>query len=97
MGRLALTRGYILIPASFSFVQKHFLGLFSLFFSEHPVTKLKTKRIKLNLLFMLLHLNSNFALTLDYLNPALNNSALYSLWAQTYFRSSLLSTRKVRI
>ena len=35
-----------------------------------------TKRIKLNLLFNLSYLNSNFALTLGYLNPALNNLAL---------------------
>ena len=33
------------------------------------------KRIKLNLLFKLSYLNSNFALTLGYLNPALNNPA----------------------
>ena len=29
------------------------------------------------MLFKLSNLNSNFALTLGYLNPALNNSALY--------------------
>ena len=34
-----------------------------------------TRRIKLNLLFKLSLLNSNFALTLGYLNPALNNPA----------------------
>ena len=33
------------------------------------------KRIKLNLLFKLSYLISNFALTLGYLNPALNNTA----------------------
>ena len=37
--------------------------------------KLLTKRIKLNLLFKLSYLNSNFELTPGYLNPALNNSA----------------------
>ena len=37
--------------------------------------KLLTKRIKLNMLFKLSYLNSNFELTLGYLNPALNNSA----------------------
>ena len=37
---------------------------------------LLTKRIKLNLLFKLSYLNSYFALTLGYLNPALNNPAL---------------------
>ena len=36
---------------------------------------LLTKRIKLNLLFKFSYLNSNFALTLGYLNPALNNQA----------------------
>ena len=35
-----------------------------------------TKRIKLNLLFKLSYLNSYFALTLGYLNSALNNPAL---------------------
>ena len=37
---------------------------------------LLTKRIKLNLLSKLSFLNSNFGLTLGYLNAALNNSAL---------------------
>ena len=35
-----------------------------------------TERIKLNLHFELSNLNSNFALTLGYLNPALNNTAV---------------------
>ena len=34
-----------------------------------------TKRIKTKMLFKLSNLNSNLALTLGYLNPALNNSA----------------------
>ena len=34
-----------------------------------------TKRIKTKMLFKLSNLNSNPALTLGYLNPALNNSA----------------------
>ena len=38
-----------------------------------------TKRIKLNLLFKLSYLNSNFALTLGYLKPALSNPALVPL------------------
>ena len=33
--------------------------------------------MKLNLLFNLSYLNSNFALSLEYLNPALNNPVLY--------------------
>ena len=35
-----------------------------------------TKRIKLHLLFNISYLNSNFAQTLGYLNPALDNAAL---------------------
>ena len=41
----------ILTHVSFSFV--HFSGQFSLFFLEHQIIKLWTKRIKLNLLFKL--------------------------------------------
>ena len=33
------------------------------------------------MLFKLSNMNSNFALTLGYLNPALNNSALYEIKA----------------
>ena len=62
---------------SFSFVQKHFLRQFSLIFVEHRIINLLTKRIKLNLLYKPSYLNSNFALTLGYLNPALNNPAQY--------------------
>ena len=36
---------------------------------------MQTKEIELNLLFKLLYLNSNLALTLCYFNPALNNPA----------------------
>ena len=50
-------------------------SLFSLFFLEQPITELQTRSIKLNLLFKLLYLNSNLALTLGYFNPALNNPA----------------------
>ena len=73
--RLALNPGLNLTQFSFSFVQKHFLRQFSLTFIEHQINLL-TKRIKLNLLYKLSYLNSNFALTLGYLNPALNNLAL---------------------
>ena len=38
-----------------------------------PIIKLWTKRKKLNWLFMFSYLNSNFALTLGYLNQTLNN------------------------
>ena len=37
---------------------------------------MQTKRIKNELLFKLSNLNANLVLTLGYLNPALNNSAL---------------------
>ena len=43
--------------------------------------QLIAKRIKTEMLFKLSNLNSNFALTLGYLNPALNNSALYEIKA----------------
>ena len=75
-GRLALNPGLNLTRVSFSFVQNHFLGQFSVIFIEHRISNLLTKRIKQNLLYKLLYLNWNFALTLGYLNPALNNSAL---------------------
>ena len=65
-----------LTQVSFSFVQKHFLGQFSLIFIEYQIINLLTKRTKPNLLYKLSYLNSNFALTLGYLNPALNNPAL---------------------
>ena len=40
-----------------------------------PIIKLQPKRIKTEKIFTLSYLNSNLALTLGYLNPALNNSA----------------------
>ena len=61
---------------SFSCVLKHFLGQFSLLFLELPIINLYTKRIETEMLFKLSNLNSNLALTLGYLNPALNNSAM---------------------
>ena len=50
--------------------------IFSQLFFEHAINKLYAKRIKLNVLFKLSYLNSNFTLTLGYLNPALNKPAL---------------------
>ena len=41
-----------------------------------PIINLLTKTIKTEMLFKLSNLNPNFALTLGYLNPALNNSPL---------------------
>ena len=75
-GWLALNPGLNLTRVSFPFSQKHFLGQFSLIFIEHQIINLLTKRTKLNLVYKLSYLNSNFALTLGYLNPALNNPAL---------------------
>ena len=43
---------------------------------EIPIINLLTKTIKTEMLFKLSNLNPNFALTLGYLNPALNNSPL---------------------
>ena len=74
-GRLALNPGLNLTRVSFPFAQKHFLGQFSLIYIEHRIVNLVTKRTKLNLVYKLSYLNSNFALTLGYLNPALNNPA----------------------
>ena len=50
--------------------------LFPQLFLEHSINKLYAKRIKLNVLFKLSYLHSNFALTLGYLNPGLNKLAL---------------------
>ena len=38
----------------------------------HPITKMWTKRVKMNFLFKVSYLNSNFTLTLGYHNLALN-------------------------
>ena len=46
------------------------------------------KRIKLNLLFKLSYLNLNFALTLGYLNPALNNPALVDIILAVFFETT---------
>ena len=75
-GRLALNLALNFTLVSFSCAQKHFLGSFSLLFLELPIINLLTKRIKTEMLFTLSKVNSNLALTLGYLNPALNNSAL---------------------
>ena len=45
---------------------------------EHLIIKLLTKRILLNFPLRLPELKSDFTLTLGYLNPALNNPALFS-------------------
>ena len=68
---------FALTQVSFSFYQKHSLGQFSLFFLQYPIIKLQAQRITLNLLFELLYLGPNFALTLGYLNPVSNNLTQY--------------------
>ena len=77
-GRLVLTQGQILTGFLFllckSIFPDYFLDSF-LFFLEHQIIKLWAKRTKLNLAFKLSYLICNFELTLDYLNPALNNPA----------------------
>ena len=50
---------------------------------------LLTKRFKLNLLFNPSYMNSNFALTLGYLNPALNNPAQES-YKQGFLQQGVL-------
>ena len=52
-----------------------FLGKFSPLFFEHPIIKLQTKRITLNLLFKFSYLYANFTLTLGYIKPALRKTA----------------------
>ena len=76
--RLALNVRLNLTEVSFSCVQKHLLGQFSLLFLQLPIINLYTKRItcKAEMLFKASYLNSNLAPSLGYLNPALNNSAL---------------------
>ena len=62
----------------FSCVQSIFSDNFLMLFLELPIINLQTNRIKTEMLFQLSNLNSNLALTLGYLNPALNNLALES-------------------
>ena len=71
-----------------------FKSIFSdhfLLYLEHSIINLQTKRIKTEMLFKLSNLNSNLALTLGHLNPAVNNSVLIN--ASTKRR--LLSWRKI--
>ena len=88
-GWLSLNPELNLTRVSFSFVQKHFLGQFSLIFIAHRIINLLTKRIKLTLLYKLSYLNSNFALTLGCLNPALNNPA--QIWVVTRHKYDVIS------
>ena len=102
-GRLALNPGLILTLVSFSCAQKHFLGEFYLLFLELPIINLQTKRIKTEMLFKLSNLNLNIALTLGYLNPALNNLIQYLLSLFFFFLQfsfnfqSKVSVRHIRL
>ena len=102
-GRLALNPGLILTLVSFSCAQKHFLGEFYLLFLELPIINLQTKRIKTEMLFKLSNLNLNIALTLGYLNPALNNLVQYLLSLFFFFLQfsfnfqSKVSVRHIRL
>ena len=76
-GPLALNPGLNLTRVFFFLCSKAFSRIiFSEIFrtSNH---QLVSKRIKSKMLFKLSNLNSYLALTLGYLNPALNNSALF--------------------
>ena len=102
-GRLALNPGLILTLVSFSCAQKHFLGEFYLLFLELPIINLQTKRIKTEMLFKLSNLNLNIALTLGYLNPALNNLVQYLVSLFFFFLQfsfnfqSKVSVRHIRL
>ena len=73
-GRLVLTQGQILTGFLFFWAKAFFRIIFLILFraSNH---KIVGKKNKLKLLFKLSYVNCNFELTLDYLNPALNNPA----------------------
>ena len=92
-GQLALNLGLKLTLISFSCVQKHFLGEFSLLFLELPIINLQTKRIKTEIFFKLSNLNSNLALTLGCLNPASNNSALENILQ--YYRQDHVKSQRI--
>ena len=65
-------------PGFFIFLIESHLGKFSLFFLEHPMTKLQGKRFKVNFLLKASDLKSNFTQTPNYRNPALKNPGLLS-------------------
>lgn len=72
---MSANAGLTFNPGFLFLCSKAFLGYFPLFFLEHSIIKLKTKRIAsmLNFLLKLSDLKLNSTLTLDHLNPALNN------------------------
>ena len=75
-----LNPGLNLTRVSFFLFKSIFGDNFLPYFEEHPTINLMTERIKVNLLFKPSNLNSNFALTLGYFNPALNNPAPEDIW-----------------
>ena len=73
-GRLALNPGFF----KFLELKSIFSDNFLCYFQSFQSSTFGQKRIKTEMLFKLSNLNSNLALTLGYLNPALNNSAQFS-------------------
>ena len=63
-------------PGLFLFLSNSLSWIIFSIFLAYPIIKLYAKRIQLNWLFKLSYLSSKFALTLGYLNPALNKPAL---------------------
>ena len=70
-GWLTQTQSFVFFSFFFS---KAFSQIIFLFFLQYSIINVYTK-IKLNFLFKLSHVISNFTVTEDYLNPALNNPA----------------------
>ena len=75
---ISVNLGLNFTPGFFIFLIESHLGKLSLFFLEHPMTKLQGKRFKVNFLLKASDLKSNFTQTPNYLNPALNNPNLLS-------------------
>ena len=75
-GWLALNSGLNLTRVSFRLFKSIFSDNFLCSLLEFPIINLYTKRIEIEMLFKVSNLNSNLALTPDYLNPALKNWAL---------------------
>ena len=69
-GRLALNPGLNLTRFLSHLFKRIFSDNFLCYFEKHPIINLLTKRIEVNLLFKLSYLNSNFALTVGYLDLA---------------------------
>ena len=63
-------------PVFFIFLSNSLSRIIFSIFWAYPIIKLYAKRLQLNWLFKLSYLSSKFALTLGYLNPALNKPAL---------------------